>query len=261
MPIRETYKRVWTRDERFYCHMIKRHTALWKFLKAVVTMTDFDKHNIFEVGGGSGEVSEWTTGKYINVERNVGMVELGREKYPTAEFIVDDFVHMDTREYANGSWSIFLAGSVVEHCAGYQAFILRALDINPSLAIIVFFRGMMWPDDRIVRMTSPDAVYFENHYSGRNMAAWIEGMGLHHEFFAIEHGGKHLVTDVVLIIDVHKEKGDEFWDKIDSLGYTRRGYGEWEREAWEEKMLQTRQEHDEREVAAQLAARDIRREE
>jgi len=262
MPVRETYKRVWIKDEGFYGRMLNRHQAMWKFLKAVVAMTNAGgNQRIFEVGGGSGGVSEWTTGGYTNVERNVGMVDLGREKYPKAQFILDDFVHMDTRLHAGKNWNTFLAGSVVEHCAGYQAFILRALDVDPNLAIIVFFRGLLWPEDRIARMVSPDAVYFENHYSGRSMAAWLEGVGLHYEFFTVKHDQSDWINDVVLVIDVHKEKTVEFWNEIDSLGYTRRGYGEWARENWEAKRLQIRQDHTERGVAAQLAARDIGRQE
>ncbi len=243
MPVRYSYRRLWQRDEWYWTKMKKRHAGMWRFLEAFVKMNNEGYISIFEVGGGAGDVSQWTKGAYTGIERSSTMVELGRSKYPDGEFVLDDFVHMDSRQYADKRYALFFSASTIEHCPGYQSFIQRALDVNTALIIITFFRGLLWPEDRFCKVITPDGIYYENHYSGRGLAQYLNDEGLNYQFYTIKRGDENRVDDVVLVIDSRGDKDEEFWADIDSIGLTRRGYGEWARESWECTMAGLRQKN------------------
>ena len=255
MPVRYTYRRLWQRDERYWLKMKQRHAGMWKFLEAFVKMNNEGRAGIFEVGGGAGDVSQWTEGAYTCIDRSPTMVELGKARYPNKEFILDDFVHMDGRCFGDRHYAMFFSGSTIEHCPGYQSFVQRALDVNTSLIVITFFRGLLWPEDRFCKVITPNGIYYDNHYSGKGLVQYLNDEGLKYQFYTIKRGDENRVDDVVLVIDTRGDKDGEFWANIDNLGFTRRGYGEWARETWEQATTEIRQERQERQLKAFYDAR------
>ncbi len=221
--IRWSYARLWTQGERFYLKMHNRHARLWKFLESFIKK--FHPKKILEIGGGSGAVSEWCPGTYICIDRNPNICQIGREKNK-ARFICDDFMSMDARQFQATRFGLVLAAGVVEHCSGYEGLIHRALDVNADLIIITFFRSLLWEEDEVRIVISPEAVYYENHYRGERLIEWLEDRGINYQLHAI----KDKVDDVVLIIDTRGGLMDRITKIVEKVNLTDSGWGQWQRE-------------------------------
>jgi 2-polyprenyl-3-methyl-5-hydroxy-6-metoxy-1,4-benzoquinol methylase len=256
--IRQSYIRVWNQSEVFWNKMKKRHAALWTFLEAFVRMNNEGKMRILEVGGAYGYVSEWAKGRYVGIERSPSMIELGKQKYPDAKFINDDFVHMDTRQFQAQFFHLVFAAGVIEHCPEYQTFIRRALDVNAPTIVITFFRGLLRDEDHFQKVVSPEAIYYENYYSGKRLTEFLEREGIQHEFFLIRgNDGEPKLSDVVLVIDVRGTMDDGWREKVDSLGMTIRGYGKEFEESWQTTQALKQRQSDVRADRAMAAAKRI----
>ncbi|GAG42348.1 unnamed protein product, partial [marine sediment metagenome] len=160
--VHQTVKHWWIQNQQFYANMRRRHRHLWVFIEQLIKTVGFKR--VLEVGGGAGEVSEWLKGRYTNIERNAMAIAAGQKKYPGREFIEDDFMHMDTRQFQDYAYSLVLACGVIEHCSYYRTFLHRAVDTGAHLILVTFFRGLWWRADRIVKVVGPGGVFYENHY-------------------------------------------------------------------------------------------------
>ena len=257
MAVRFIYTSPWLSTEVFWERMKRRHLAMWKFIEAFIKLNDTGKMRVIEVGGAAGDVSRWIKGRYVCIDRSPKMVALGQTRYPDARFILDDFTKMDTRQFQPQNYGLVLAAGVIEHCPGYEVFIQRALDTDAPVIVITFFRGLLWRENRIQKVVSPDAVFYENRYSGIQLTEFLDEMGLKYRLFTIAHNGKPKFSDVVLVIDSRQDQPDAWWDAIDALGLTVHGYCDEMRDEWEQAVVLKDRQRAARERKALLQSKKI----
>ena len=188
-------KLVWKDDLGWYKERVRNKPGKWKFFREFV-LNDGIKH-ILEIGGGDGYVSEFCGGRYVCIDVNDDIIEVGKKLYPKAEFISGDWLKMSPEPFV-GQFDLVLAGAVVEHLPHYKDFVLKCLDVEPRFVMVTFFHKLHnKPRDRIVwkrRSRTPGVKYYSNYYSKPLLETWLRKNGFRYGIHETE-------VDILVIED------------------------------------------------------------
>jgi len=164
----------WNHGAAFYQPMILRHAAMWGRVAGLIAKRRVS--SVFEVGCGLGHIAA-NVPRYCGVDLNPNVIALAQQRHTDAEFLVDDWLTMDTAALV-GRFDMVLACGVIEHCAHWRPFAEKALALRPRLLVISFFLSGRAARQHIRVVEKPGcAPYYENRYPKADIVEGLAELG------------------------------------------------------------------------------------